>query len=83
MDHHLWWKSVTKLDVADYGVEEHASGLEALQIAMERDQVDPVNLMCFQKIKRRCQMIEWFHSERFTWSRGCVKNVLNFLFAPA
>ena len=25
----------------------------------------------------------WFHSERFTWSRGRVKNVLNLLLAPA
>ena len=63
MDHHRWWISNLKLNVTDFGVQEHEHGMRAFQFFGEYDQVDLPNLVGLEVIIRRCQVIE-FHYEK-------------------
>ncbi len=62
--YHRWWRTVTKLTMADWGVPEHAQLCRYLDLAVMYDQVDASNLASLEAIVRRLQLIEFQYRER-------------------
>ena len=64
LDHHRWWMGTLRLQVTDFGVQEHEHGMRSFQSFGEYDQVDLPSLMGLEVILRRCHMIEYHHEKR-------------------
>ena len=62
--YHRWWRTVSKLTVADWGVAEHAQLCRYLQLGGEWDQLDMGNLSIIEAIARRLQLIEYQYRDR-------------------
>ena len=69
MDHHRWWMSAWKLQPTEFGVIEHENVLRSVQFSMEYDQLDITNLVSFEVILRRCQLIEYHHEKKYRSAR--------------
>ena len=62
--YHRWWRSITRLTMADWGVAEHSQICRYLSLAGEYDQLDMGNLAVVEAICRRLQLIEYQYRER-------------------
>ena len=62
--YHRWWRSITRLTMADWGVPEHFQICRYLQLGGEWDQLDLGNLAMAEAITRRLQLIEYQYRER-------------------
>ena len=62
--YHRWWRSATKLGMADWGVPEHQQLCRYLHLMGCYDQLDIGNLAVSEAICRRLQLIEYQYRER-------------------
>ena len=62
--YHRWWRSVTKLSTADWGVAEHQQLCRYLGLAGFYDNLDLSNLAVMEAITRRFQLIEYQYRQR-------------------
>jgi len=62
--HHERFRSVCKLQAADWGVQEHFQLCGQLRLALLVDQLDGTNLVSIESKFRRLQTIEFAHMDR-------------------
>ena len=62
--YHRWWRSITRLSMADWGVSEHFQLCRYLQLAGSYDQLDLGNLAVAEAMARRLQLIEYQYRQR-------------------
>eukprot|EP00929_Paragymnodinium_shiwhaense_P120149 TRINITY_DN92043_c0_g1_i1.p1 TRINITY_DN92043_c0_g1~~TRINITY_DN92043_c0_g1_i1.p1 ORF type:complete len:385 (-),score=64.26 TRINITY_DN92043_c0_g1_i1:316-1470(-) len=62
-DHHVLWRTTTKLTYQDWGVQEHQMIMAALTHGGTYDQYDLTNSALVELLLRRAQTIEYSYSE--------------------
>ena len=69
-DHHALFRTMTKLPVDAWGMQEHDQLLRMLDAAGTYDQLDLCNLGWAELAFRRLQTIEWVHHDRVREAEG-------------
>lgn len=64
VDHHRWWVNAHGLSADAWGVAEHENLCKILDKLGRYDGLDLSNLAGVELLYRRCQLIEYFHSEK-------------------
>ena len=60
-DYHLRWRQRHRLQVVDWGVNQHQVALRTLALAGCGDQLDLPNLCCMEHLAREAQMVEYYY----------------------
>ncbi|CAK0906231.1 unnamed protein product, partial [Prorocentrum cordatum] len=63
-DHHLMFKTTARLQMEQWGVQEHEQLMKYLELAGTYDQLDLSNCAFAEAILRRAQTIEWAYRDR-------------------
>lgn len=64
IDHHRWWMSAQGIAADAWGVAEHENLCKILDKLGRYDGLDLTNLAGVELLYRRCQLIEYFHSDK-------------------
>ncbi|CAK0898367.1 unnamed protein product [Prorocentrum cordatum] len=63
-DHHLMFKTTARLQMEQWGVQEHEQLMKYFELAGSYDQLDLSNCAFAEAILRRAQTIEWAYHDR-------------------
>jgi hypothetical protein len=69
-DHHLMWRTTAKLQPEQWGVAEHETLLNIVEVAGGYDQLDLGNCAFAEAIFRRLQVIEWAYADKLRDAGG-------------
>jgi len=64
MDHHMMFRTITKLPTDAWGMSEHEHLCQLVELAGVYDQLDLTNCAFAEAAFRRIQTIEWVHHDR-------------------